>query len=164
MLESRRLVQEGAAMSFPKCLSLIVIIGLVLPLAGCARTARNTEGFAAVDTASVKMPMKDAWQTAKEVLREKKFDIYTRDKRGVFVAFSDTKRNLLLIPKRTKYTIALEAESDASTKVTIESMNQVFGVTFLTYPGWHDRKTTDHAAAQDILKAIEAKSTAAPKS
>jgi hypothetical protein len=36
-------------------------------------------------------------------------------------------------------------------------------VTLLTYPGWHDRKTEDHAAAQNILKAIEAKAGGAAK-
>ena len=33
----------------------------------------------------------------------------------------------------------------------------IFGTTLLTYPGWHDRKTTDHTEAKAILDGIAAK-------
>jgi hypothetical protein len=104
----------------------------------------------------VNLPFNEAWQLVKAVLREQDYEIYTRDKRGVFVAFSGSKRNLLQY-HRTKLTIALEAVSDSATQVSVETLRQVYGVTLLTYPGWHDRKTQDHTKAQAILKAIEAK-------
>jgi len=134
----------------------------VLPLAGCARTARDTQGFAVSDTAVVDAPFQEAWQTAKTVLRERDYDIYTRDKRGVYVAFSKMKRSRLLIPKRVKYTVALVPVSDSTTEVTVESIRQVFGVTLLTYPGWHDRPATDDSETQAILEAIQAKVAGGP--
>ncbi len=113
--------------------------------------------------------MPDVWQITKEVLRQNGFSnepksgtIYTRDKRGVFVAFSRMKRDLFLVPHRTKYTIALETISDSSTKVTIEAVNQVYGVTLLTYPDWHDRKNTDHSVAQNLLNAIQKQAGSGP--
>lgn len=123
---------------------------------GCARAARDTTGFAITDNTTVNLPFNEAWQLVKAVLREQDYEIYTRDKRGVFVAFSGSKRNLLQY-HRTKLTIALEAVSDSATQVSVETLRQVYGVTLLTYPGWHDRKTQDHTKAQALLKAIEAK-------
>lgn len=146
-------------MSSPKRL-LLISLALTLALAGCAKAARNTEGFAITNTATVNKPMPEAWQLAKEVLREQEFDIYTRDTRGVFVAFSKMKRTLFLVPHRVKYTIAMEAVSDNATKVTVETVKQVFGVTLLTYPGWHDRKATDDSVAAAFLSALGAKAGA----
>ena len=102
-------------------------------------------------------PFEEAWQSAKAVLRERGYDIYTRDKRGVFVAYSRMRRSRLLIPKRIKFTIALAPVSDSATEVTVESIRQVFGVTLLTYPGWHDRQATDPSETQAIIEAIRAK-------
>ncbi len=141
--------------------SLTLIVFLVLCCAGgigCARTARDTTGFAVNDNATVNLPFNEAWQQAKAVLREKGYEIYTRDKRGVFVAFSGSNRKLLQY-HRTKLTVSLESVSDSATQVTVETLRQVYGVTLLTYPGWHDRKTQNHTATQEILKAIEAKAS-----
>ncbi len=148
-------------MRMPKWLFLILLIAVLAPLGGCARTMRNTEGFAIVDSAVVDAPFDETWQYAKQALRDGKYDIYTRDKRGIFVAYTPMKRNFLAVPKRTKLTVAVESVSDDSTKVSVESMRQVFGVTLLTYPGWHDRKTTDHSHAQKILEAVAAKASPA---
>jgi len=146
-------------MSHPKRLLLISLV-VTLALAGCAKAAKNTEGFAITNTATINKPMPEAWQLAKEVLREQEFDIYTRDLRGVFVAYSKMKRTLFLMPHRVKYTIALESVSDNATKVTVETIKQVYGVTLLTYPGWHDRKATDDSVAKSFLSALEAKAGA----
>jgi len=147
----------------PKWLFLILLVAAVGTVAGCVSTKRNTEGFAITDSVAVNAPVEETWQFVKEALREGKYDIYTRDKRGIFVAYTPMKRHLAVVPKRTKFTIAIEPVSDTASKVTVESIRQVFGVTPLTYPGWHERKTTDHAEAQKILEAIVAKaSPAAP--
>lgn len=127
---------------------------------GCARAARDTTGFAVTDNTTVNAPFDEAWQKVKAALREKDYEIYTRDKRGVFVAFSKSDLSLLHY-HRIKLTISLEAVSDSATKVTVETIRQVYGVTLLTYPGWHDRKTQDHVRAQEILKAIEGKAAGA---
>jgi hypothetical protein len=136
-------------------LSLLAV--LMVAAGGCARAARDTTGFTITDETTISMPVKDAWQTAKAVLREQNLDLYTRDKRGVFVAYSRMHRKLLLVPHRTKYTVVLDPISETATKVTVETVKQVYGSTLLTYPGWFDRKATDHSKAQEILKAIEAK-------
>ena len=140
-------------------LAPILILFLLLSSAavtGCARTARDTTGFAVTDSTTVNLPISEAWQQVKAVLREQDYEIYTRDKRGVFVAFSGSKRSLVQY-HRIKLTIALEAVSETATKVSVDTLRQVYGVTLLTYPGWHDRKTQDHTRAQALLKAIEAK-------
>jgi len=144
-------------------LGLTLILFLVLCCAGgigCARAARDTTGFAVTDNTTVNLPFNEAWQQAKTVLREKGYEIYTRDKRGVFVAFSGSNRKLFQY-HRTKLTVSLVAVSDSATQVAVETLRQVYGVTLLTYPGWHDRKTQNHTEAQDILKAIEAKASGA---
>ncbi len=138
-----------------------LVVLLVLCAAGgigCARAARDTTGFAVNDSTTINQSKDDAWQTVKAVLREKDYEIYTRDKRGVFIAFSGSSRKLLQY-HRMKLTISLEPVSDSATQVTVETIRQVYGVTLLTYPGWHDRKTEDHTRAQEILKAVEAKAS-----
>ncbi len=127
--------------------------------AGCARAARDTTGFALNDSALVEASFEETWQTTKAVLREMDLEIYTRDKRGRFVAFSDMTRRTLLVPHRVKYTIVLEEESPETTKVMIESMKQVYGVTLLTYPDWHDRKTEDNSVALEILERLKAQTS-----
>ncbi|MGI6459785.1 MAG: hypothetical protein ACOX5J_06765 [Candidatus Hydrogenedentales bacterium] len=133
------------------------ILVVLVAGAGCARAARNTTGFALHDSALVEAPFEETWQATKTVLREMDLDIYTRDKRGRFVAFSDMKRRAVLVPHRLKYTIVLEEESSETTKVTIESMRQVYGVTLLTYPDWHDRKTEDNRVALEVLERLKAR-------
>ncbi|HOS03927.1 MAG TPA: hypothetical protein PKZ01_12660, partial [Candidatus Hydrogenedentes bacterium] len=83
-------------------------------------------------------------------------DIYTRDKRGTFVAFSGAKRHLF-VPHRTKYSITLQPISADATRLSIETVRQVYGVTLLTYPDWHDRKATDNKIAMDIIEGVKAK-------
>lgn len=134
-----------------------LLLVAVLAMGGCARTARDTRDFAVAESKTVNAPFAQTWQIAKSVLRENDFDIYTRDKRGVFVAFSGARRNLVLVPHRTKYLVSVESLSDNATQVTVEAVRQVYGVTLLTYPGWHDRKTTDNTELLALLQAIEAK-------
>jgi hypothetical protein len=124
---------------------------------GCAKTARSTAGFALENSTTVDASFTDAWQIVKGVLREQKFDIYTRDKRGTFVAYSKMKRFLLLQPYRTQYTVELAAVNEGSTRIYVRTVKQLYGVTLLTYPGWHDRRTTDNRAAIALLEAVRSK-------
>ncbi len=137
-------------------LMLSVALLCMVAMGGCARAARDTQGFAATDSATVNASFDDAWQAVKAVLREKDYELYTRDKRGVFVAYSRKHRSVLGL-RRSKFTVSLEAASDSSTTVTVESIRQSYGVTLLTYPGWHDRKMRDHDEALAILQAVETK-------
>ncbi|MCL4216325.1 MAG: hypothetical protein KJ052_04880 [Candidatus Hydrogenedentes bacterium] len=135
-----------------------VLLFLPLVLAGCAHAARDTSGFAIEDTIVVDAAFEETWQATKTVLREHEFDIYTRDKRGDFVAFTEFDRRLgLLTPERMKYSIHLEAVSGGATRISIETVKQVYGVTLLTYPDWHDRKTEDNSVALALLDAVKAK-------
>lgn len=144
-------------MRTPKGLLLVLLMAVVgIGLTGCAKDARDTSGFTISDNATVQAPFEQAWQAAKAVLREKKFDLYTRDKRGVFVAYSTAKQHWTA-NTRTQYTVTLEADGDNATKLTVEAVKQVYGVTLLTYPGWHDRKATDHKESLAIIEAIQAK-------
>ena len=135
------------------------VLVMLLSVVGCARAARDTTGFALNDSAVIEAPFEETWQATKGVLREMDLEIYTRDKRGRFVAFSGMTRRRLFVPHRVQYTILLEAESDETTKVMIESMRQVYGVTLLTYPDWHDRKTQDNSIALEILERLQARAS-----
>jgi hypothetical protein len=157
MIEFPNLEKKGANMRARTWLILGLLVCLAGGICGCARTARDTTGFATSDSLTVKAPFKEVWQATKAILREKDYDLYTRDKRGVFVAFSGAKRHFILNNHRVKVTVALEPQGDDATQVTIESVRQVFGVTLLTYPGWHDRKMVDSTEAKAILEAITAK-------
>ncbi|MCP4644171.1 MAG: hypothetical protein GY851_27260 [bacterium] len=132
---------------------LVVVLG-----GGCARAALDTAGFQMVDDATFKAPMEDTWQAAKSVLREMDLELYTRDKRGRFVAYTPMKRKyVVLTPQRNQLNVTLEAVGSETTKVSVETMRQVYGVTLLTYPDWHDRKTTDNRMAQEFLAALKTK-------
>ncbi len=145
-------------MTHRKWLLLSLLIVVVAAVGGCARAARNTEGFAMVDAATIDSPYEETWQATKAVLREKDCELYTRDKRGTFVAFTQMRRHLkFLTPKRMKYTITLEEVSSDSTRISVETIQQVYGVTPLTYPDWHDRKTTDNSEALAVLDAVKAR-------
>jgi hypothetical protein len=141
------------------CSSILLTFAL-LPL-GCVHAARDTTGFAQNHEIVVAAPFDTTWQSVKAVLREKELDLYTRDKRGQFVAYTPEKRHFLQ-PKRYKYTFELESISDTETRIALDTRKQAYGVTLLTYPGWHDRKTPDAPESQALLDAIQARATTAP--
>lgn len=130
-------------------------------LIGCAHAAKNTTGFALSDEATVDAPLDQTWQATKAVLREMELDIYTRDTRGEFVVYDKMKRKAFLAPHRTECTITLTEASSSSTKVTISTVRQVYGVTLLTYPDWHDRKAVNNTMATAILDGLKKKLSAA---
>ncbi|MCX5768805.1 MAG: hypothetical protein NTZ09_00820 [Candidatus Hydrogenedentes bacterium] len=148
-------------MAIDKRVFLVLLIPLALALAGCARSASDTAGFAVSQSAAVGAPFDQAWQTVKAVLREyekpNRFEIYTRDRRGVFVAFENTGRQAFLVPSRVQYTVSVEPAGENASQVTVETIRQVYGVTLLTYPGWHDRPMKDPAKAQGLLGEIQAR-------
>lgn len=140
----------------------MMVLALLVPIltTGCARAKLETAGFAITDTITVNKPLDDTWQDAKAVLREMELDIYTRDKRGEFVAYTPMKRRFYVFtPHRTQLSITMESLTSNSTAVTIETVDQVYGVTPLTYPDWHDRKTSDNEEALTILESLRTRST-----
>lgn len=137
------------------CVVLVTSLGSL----GCARAARDTTGFALRDETTLNAPFEDVWHAVKRVAREQGYEIYTRDKRGTFVIYTPMKRILWTQPRRTKFTIELAQKSSEETAISIESVRQIYGVTLLTHPNWHDRKQTDPAPSQALLEGIQAKLT-----
>lgn len=138
------------------------ILGLMTAFfVGCAHAPSDTTGFALNNEVVVDASFDQTWQVVKDVLRENELDIYTRDKRGRFVAYTPQKRRYLQ-PKRFQYTFDIEALSDNETRIGLDTRQQAYGVTLLTYPGWHDRKTADHPESQALLDAIQARLSGTP--
>lgn len=138
-------------------LALACVLGLsLLAPMGCARSARDTTGFGLEHEVTVNAPFDETWQTVKRVLREQDYDLHTRDKRGRFVAYSQVSRGLSPKPRRVKHLILVEPVGADSTRVHVESMRQVYGVTLLTHPDWHDRRTDDPTEALALIDAIRA--------
>jgi hypothetical protein len=124
---------------------------------GCASTARDTSGFAVTQEADVNASFDQTWQAVKHALREHELDIFTRDKRGTFVAYSKAKGIPDIKRRRVKHTITIEARGEEKCHLRIDTVSQVYGVTLLTYPGWHDRKMKDPAPTQELLAKLQAK-------
>ena len=135
----------------------VTALFVVATLGGCARSVPDTEGFALTDTAEIQLSASEAWQVTKQALLDLDLDLYTRDRRGRFVAFSSKKRGWFNLG-RVKYTIDLTEQAENRTKITVETLRQVYGSTLLTEPGWHDRKTTENSGAQQILDSIQRQS------
>lgn len=129
----------------------------VLTGLGCTRAARDTTGFALREEAVMNAPFQQTWHAVKRVLLEQGYEIYTRDKRGTFVAYTPMTRILWTQPRRIKFTIELAETAPNQTAVCVESIRQVYGVTLLTYPNWHDRRQTDPEPARNLLAGIAAK-------
>jgi hypothetical protein len=133
----------------------IAAIGVLCVTAGCASTRPDTGGFESIDTVTVGTGFVETWQATKAVLREMELEVYTRDKSGEFVAFSKMRRQFRVVtPRRIKITILLEELSSESTRLSVESVEQVYGVKILTYPDWHDRESVDNELAITILEAV----------
>lgn len=135
------------------CVVLVTSLGGL----GCARAARDTTGFALREETVLNAPFEDVWHAVKRVAREQGYEVYTRDKRGTFVIYTPMKRILWTQPRRTKFTIELAQKSPEETAISIESIRQIYGVTLLTHPNWHDRKQSEPAPSQALLEGIQAK-------
>ena len=109
-----------------------------------------------VDSIAVEGSFDDVWQRTRQALLDQKYEIYTRDKRGLFVAYSKVKRHLLLWPHRTKLTIVLEDVSPDEIVVSVETIHQRYRVSLLTYPDWRDdQKIVDGDIATSLLGVIK---------
>ncbi|HOH42267.1 MAG TPA: hypothetical protein PLZ53_04060 [Candidatus Hydrogenedentes bacterium] len=151
------LIQGESTMMRSIVINSCLILAVVLTGLGCARAARDTSGFALREETTVASGYENTWQTVKHVLREQGYEVYTMDKRGYFVAYTPLKRILWMQPKRTKFTVELARLSDNETVIAVESIRQIYGVTLLTHPNWHDRKQNDPAPGAALLEGIRTK-------
>lgn len=133
--------------------SVLMVLLSVILISGCARTLKDTSGFAEEKVFTVKAPFDKTWQATKETLRELKLEIYTRDKRGVFVAYDQPKREWMQL-RRVKYEIQLGSVNSEETRVLVSAIKQIYGVTLLTSPDWHDRKIKGKTKSDDIIAKI----------
>lgn len=122
-------------------------------LIGCAKALKDTSGLAEEKVFTVKAPFDKTWLATRDALKELNFNLYTRDKRGIFVAYEQPKREWLNL-KRVKYEIHLGSVNPEETKIFISAVSQVYGVTLLTEPDWHDRKLTKPSKSEEILNKI----------
>lgn len=124
--------------------------------AGCKSAPEIVAAPPAVSSTVIAGSFEDVWQITRQTLLDQKYEIYTRDTRGLFVAYTKVKRHLLFFPRRTQFTITLESVSPDATRVGVETIQQRYRVTLLTYPDWRDhREPAEVAAAEAILNAIE---------
>lgn len=133
-----------------------IALAALLAAAGCATIHKDTTGFAKRDSLIVGEGLEPTWFAVKTVLREHKYDIYTRDTNGAFVAYSPERRRWLN-PNRTQFTIEIEEIAENQSRVTIATLDQEYGVTLLTYPAWHNQPTGENTRALQLLEAIHDK-------
>lgn len=131
---------------------IVILLSMIL-FSSCARTLKDTSGLAEEKVITVKAPFDKTWQATKETLRELNLDIYTRDKRGVFVAYDQPKREWMQL-KRVKYEIQLGSVTSEETRIFVSAIKQIYGVTLLTNPDWHDRKMTGKSKSDEIINKI----------
>lgn len=131
---------------------IVLFSGITLFAIGCAKSLKDTTGFAEEKVVTIKAPFDKTWEATKDTLRELNLQIYTRDKRGVFVAYDQKRKEWAM--KRIKYEINLGEINPNETKLYISAIKQVYGVTLLTYPGWHDRKITEKTKSDEIINKI----------
>ena len=146
-----------------RTIAWVLLVGAVVAVGGCPTSSPESGEFTRVDSAVMDAPFVEVWQSTKAVLRQQEYLIYTRDKRGIFVAYSDQKRKFLT-PHRTQVTINLEELTAETTRLTIETAYQEYGVTLLTYPGWHIRESDDDSKALAILEGVRQHLAAGPES
>ncbi|MGC8846386.1 MAG: outer membrane protein assembly factor BamC, partial [Candidatus Hydrogenedens sp.] len=101
--------------------AVFIILLSIIFFSGCARTLKDTSGFAEEKVITVKAPFDKTWQATKEALRELKLEIYTRDKRGVFVAYDQPKREWMQL-KRVKYEIQLGSVNSEETRIFVSAI------------------------------------------
>lgn len=93
---------------------------------------------AKADSLTLQGTLEDVWQGTRQALLDQDYEIYTRDKRGLFVAYTKVKRRFFVFPHRTQLTVTIEAVSGDETRLSVETIHQKYRVSLLTYPDWRD--------------------------
>lgn len=120
-----------------KILVTLCVLTLLSTAPGCARNRLAKEPVAVNRTATVDAPFEETWESTRDAFLSLELRIYTRDKRGFFVAYSPSKRKLLT-PRRMQYTIILEQIAPDQTRIELETIPQRYLISLLTYPSWQD--------------------------
>lgn len=137
---------------------LVATIMLTAMVSGCTTGKPQQPDEVYVESMTVPLDFASAWQLTRDVLLEEEVEIYTRDKRGLFVVFTETERRNLITPWRTKLTITLREATPDTTEIAIESVAQRYSVSALTYPGWRDRSYTEkESPGTALLETIKSR-------
>jgi hypothetical protein len=137
-----------------------LLFGLIslftLVLNGCASTPEKKADGAFVDTMIVPVEYSEAWRVTRDVLLDQDVEIYTRDKRGLFVVYANPYRKKYIFPHRTKLTVTLTSESESSTRIAVETVHQKYSVSLLTHPSWSDQSAVSlDNAGIEVLESIK---------
>ncbi len=124
--------------------------------AGCAKSPPKALPDVPVDSIVLAVEFDDVWQATKTALKEQGYEIYTRDKRGMFVAYTKKKRTFS-IPNRARITVLLERVTTSSTRVSVEAVQERYRMPILRYSGWNEQPKVDLTERrQAVLQGIEA--------
>ena len=122
---------------------------------GCASSAPKEPVSVAVNRGdTISAPFDTVWESTRDALLSLELGIYTRDKRGFFVAYGPQRRRLLT-PRRMQYTIILERVDVNTTRIELETIPQRYAISLLTVPAWQDDpKAPLDDAGDEILATI----------
>ena len=136
-------------------LCLVPVCGLVA--AGCKSTPDDKAPLTVkVDSLTIQASLEKVWEGTRQALLDHNYEIYTRDKRGLFVAYTKVKRRLFILPHRTQLTVTVEAVSASETRLSVETIHQKYRVSLLTYPDWRDDpEPAQGDEGRDLLEAIK---------
>lgn len=140
------------------CTLLLAALG-----AGCASTPPAQPAEVPLESTVLQAEYEDVWQATRRALQASELDIYTRDKRGMFVAF-DEKKRLFSIPRRARITVIVERVTTSSTRVSIEAVRERYRMPILRHPGWKEEAGGDLTELKrELLASIEAQALAPPE-
>ena len=135
------------------CLTVV----LILSACGCAgvrgRGVPVSEYSIPDVSADIEGEFKLVRDVVRDVLRESPVEVYTRDKRGMFVVFADMRR-AFLTPRRLRLVIGLEPVSESQTRVTVQTFAEVYTVQLLTYPAWRPGAFGDNSLAEAVVNSV----------
>ncbi len=140
-----------------------LVAALILSACGCAglRGRVPASEYSIPDvSAEVGGEFTQVRDVVRDVLRESPVEIYTRDKRGLFVVYANVRR-AFLTPRRLRLVVTLERVSESSTRVAVQSFPEAYTVRLLTYPAWRPAAFGDNSLAEEIVSLIEERSSEA---
>ena len=136
----------------------LLTLSCLLAGIGCARVqgraGRVGEDAIPPVSAKVEGEFKLVRTVVRDVLRDSPVEIYTRDKRGIFVVFADMGR-AFITPRRLRLVISLRSLSENQTSVTVETFPEAYTVQLLTRPAWRPAAFGDNALAKEILDSLQ---------
>lgn len=132
-----------------------LLAGGLAVVSGCRTAPAVAPDVTTTDEIVLEAPYAEAWEATRDTLRALEYTLYTRDKRGLFVAYSKERRHRILIPRRTQFSLVLEPVTPTQTRVTVETLPQRYWVTLLTYPDWRESpEPADPEEGRAILRDI----------